>query len=80
MRTNLLIIIVCIILSGVSVVSHLRTGIRSLPPDLDFSNFTNLAVLRYAGAPKSNPTVDPTMNGLVIKIPLIETNLHVGAL
>jgi len=49
--------------------------IRSLPPDLDFSNFTNLAVLRYAGAPKRNPTVDP-MNSLVSKIPLIETNLH----
>ena len=79
MRTNLSIIIVCIMLSGASVVSHLRTGIRSLPPDLDFSNFTNLAVLRYAGAPKRNPTVDP-MNSLVSKIPLIETNLHVGAL
>ncbi|KAI9450837.1 laccase [Lactarius psammicola] len=52
--------------------------IRSLPnfPGRDFSNLNNLAILRYAGAPAANPTVDPTVNVPVSTLPLVETNLH----
>jgi hypothetical protein len=39
----------------------------------------NLAILRYAGASDGNPTVDPTVN-IVIKTPLVETDLHVSVL
>ncbi|KAH9172784.1 laccase [Lactarius sanguifluus] len=51
--------------------------IRSLPPDLGFGNFTNLAILRYANAPQADPKVDPTVP-VVSKLPLVETNLHPG--
>jgi len=51
---------------------------RSLPPDRDFSNLNNLAILRYAGAPAAKPKVDPTVNIPVSQLPLIETNLHVS--
>ena len=60
----------------------MQTGIRSLPnvvPARNFSELNNLAVLRYAGAAKANPTDDPTVNVPVSKLPLVETNLHVGA-
>ncbi|KAI9433619.1 laccase [Lactarius psammicola] len=52
--------------------------IRCLPnvPGRNFSDLNNLAVLRYAGAAKANPTVDPTVNVPVSKLPLVETNLH----
>jgi hypothetical protein len=56
----------------------MQTGIRALPPGRDFSNYNNLAVLRYAGAQHGNPTVNPTVNVPVSKIPFIETNLHVS--
>jgi len=46
----------------------------------NFSDFTNLAVLRYAGASDGNPTADPTVNIPVSQIPLVETNLHVSVL
>jgi hypothetical protein len=45
----------------------------------NFSDFTNLAILRYAGAPDGNPKVDPTVN-ITSKTPLVETNLHVSVL
>ncbi|KAH9008534.1 laccase 3, partial [Lactarius hengduanensis] len=56
------------------------TGIRSLPnvPGRNFSDFNNLAILRYAGASHANPTDDPTVNVPVSKLPLVETNLHPG--
>ncbi|KAI9450838.1 laccase [Lactarius psammicola] len=52
--------------------------IRSLPNGAgrDYSNLNNLAILRYAGAPAANPTVDPTVNIPVSTLPLVETNLH----
>ncbi len=57
-------------------------GIRALPnPELvgafNFSEFNNVAVFRYRGAPDHFPP-DPSQNVPVIKNPLIETNLHVG--
>ena len=58
---------------------ELQTGIRALPPARDFTNNNNLAVLRYAGAPAQNPTVDPT-NPPVSTAPLVETDLHVRVL
>jgi hypothetical protein len=58
----------------------LYKGIRSLPPGRDFSNLNNLAILRYKGAPKKNPTVDPTVNIPVSQKPLVETDLHVSVL
>ncbi|KAI0297810.1 multicopper oxidase-domain-containing protein [Multifurca ochricompacta] len=55
-----------------------KTGMRALPnaAGRNFSNLNNLAVLHYAGAPDTNPTVDPTVNIPVSKLPLVETNLH----
>ncbi|KAH9038745.1 laccase [Lactarius pseudohatsudake] len=52
--------------------------IRSLPnvPGRNFSDFNNLAILRYAGASHANPTDDPTVNVPVSKLPLVETHLH----
>ncbi|KAI0289075.1 laccase [Russula brevipes] len=54
--------------------------IRSLPnaANQNFSDLTNLAILRYSGAPDANPTVDPTVNVPVSQNPLVETNLHVN--
>jgi len=43
---------------------------------LNYSDFNNLAILRYAGATNGSPTVDPTVNIPVSQIPLVETNLH----
>ena len=55
------------------------SGIRSLPNAVgrNFTDFNNLAILHYAGAPDANPTEDPTVNIPVSILPLVETNLHV---
>ncbi|KAI0258277.1 laccase [Gloeopeniophorella convolvens] len=50
--------------------------VRSLPPGQGYTGLTNLAVLRYQGAPRANPTTDPTTNIPVSQLPLVETNLH----
>ena len=57
-------------------------GIRALPnPEqvgaFNFSDFNNVAVLRYQGAPDQFPP-DPSQNVPVIHNPLVETNLHVS--
>lgn len=56
-------------------------GIRALPNlgtgGFNFDNYTNVAVLRYLGAPNQLPP-DPSQNVPVIQNPLIETNLHVS--
>jgi hypothetical protein len=56
-------------------------GIRALPnPELggfNFSEYNNVAVLRYQGAPNQFPP-DPSQNVPVIRYPLVETNLHVS--
>jgi iron transport multicopper oxidase len=49
---------------------------RALPENKDFSNFTNLAILRYDGADDENPTPDPTTNIPTSSSPLVENNLH----
>jgi hypothetical protein len=57
-------------------------GIRALPnlgnPDKTFQNFTNVAILRYLGAPNGNPTNDSNANIPGSQLPLTETDLHVG--
>ncbi|KAI9459879.1 laccase [Lactarius psammicola] len=54
--------------------------IRALPRVagriLDFSNFTNVAILRYDGAPRQNPSNDSAVNVPTSQLPLVETNLH----
>jgi len=54
--------------------------IRALPNSanrtFDFSDFNNVAVLHYDGAPYADPPVDPAVNVPVSKLPLVETNLH----
>ena len=54
-------------------------GIRAVPSfgNQGFTNFTNLAILRYEGAPPSYPP-DPTQNIPSSVLPLNETDLHVG--
>jgi len=57
-------------------------GIRALPqPEqvgaFNFSDYNNVAVLRYQGAPNHLPP-DPSHNVPVLTNPLIETNLHVS--
>ena len=59
------------------------SGIRALPSGAaaisrNYSNLNNLAILRYAGAPKRDPPQDPTVNTPVSQRPLLETNLHVS--
>jgi hypothetical protein len=49
-----------------------------MAPAINFTEFTNLAVLHYKGANDSNPVVDPTVNIPNCTLPLVETNLHVG--
>jgi hypothetical protein len=44
----------------------------------NFSDFNNLAILHYIGAPDGDPTVDPTVEIPVSTLPLVETNLHVS--
>ncbi|KAH9027586.1 laccase [Lactarius hengduanensis] len=54
--------------------------IRALPKVstriLDFSDHTNVAILRYSGAPVADPSADPNVNVPVSQLPLVETNLH----
>jgi hypothetical protein len=56
-------------------------GIRALPQNsirtFNFSEFNNVAVLNYEGAPDANPAVDPDVNPPMLNLPLFETNLHV---
>jgi hypothetical protein len=67
-----------------SIVRLCRTGIRALPQVstrlLDFSDHTNVAILRYSGAPIADPSADSNVNIPVSKLPLVETNLHVSRL
>ncbi|KAI9511061.1 laccase [Russula earlei] len=57
-------------------------GIRSLPTRLpppgtaSFANFTNVAILRYSGAPIQNPTTNPNASIPPSVLPLKETDLH----
>jgi hypothetical protein len=44
----------------------------------NFSNFINVGVLHYAGAPNANPLEDPSVNVPVLQLPLNETDLHVS--
>ena len=53
------------------------TGIRSLPPNGDYTDLVNLAVLHYDGAADGNPTTDPTTDIPTSSSALVETNLHV---
>ena len=59
----------------------MQTGTRALPntPGQNFSDLANLAIFHYAGATYANPTYDPTVDIPVSTVPLVETNLHVGA-
>ena len=61
-----------------------RTGIRALPHVstrlLNFSDHTNVAILRYSGAPIADPSADSNVNIPVSQLPLVETNLHVRRL
>jgi len=52
--------------------------IRALPvsPGRDFSDFNNVAILRYDEADCENPTNDPNVGVPVSTLPLVETNLH----
>ncbi|KAH9963709.1 laccase [Lactifluus volemus] len=52
--------------------------IRALPnaEDQSFKNSTNLAILRYSGAPNRDPKNDPTVNIPSSVLPLKETDLH----
>jgi hypothetical protein len=54
-------------------------GIRALPNIVNqkFTNSTNLAVLRYSGAPTQDPKNDPAVNIPTSVLPLNEANLHV---
>jgi hypothetical protein len=56
-----------------------HTGIRAVPNlgTQGFAGGTNLAILRYAGAPVRDPTPDPTINIPQSRLPLKETDLHV---
>ncbi|KAF8469267.1 laccase [Russula ochroleuca] len=52
--------------------------IRALPnyPVQDYSNYTNVAILRYSSAPISSPQGDPNKDVPQRNNPLKETNLH----
>jgi hypothetical protein len=56
-------------------------GIRALPNPqsgrVNFDGYTNVAILRYLGAPLRYPS-DPSKNVPATLIPLIETDLHVS--
>jgi iron transport multicopper oxidase len=54
--------------------------IRALPnyPVQDYSNYTNVAILRYSSAPISSPQGDPNKDVPQRNNPLKETNLHVS--
>ena len=55
---------------------------RALPDaDLKLFNFSqsnNVAILRYKGAECEDPKEDPSVNVPALKLPLVETNLHVS--
>ena len=57
-------------------------GIRVLPDPttglFNYSDFNNVAVLRYDGAEDGYPSEDPSVNVSQSKLPLVETNLHVS--
>ena len=57
-------------------------GIRALPNigNRTYANFTNVAILRYHGAPIRNPSSDSNANIPASVLPLVETDLHVGTL
>ncbi|KAH9172785.1 laccase [Lactarius sanguifluus] len=63
-----------------SVVVSQTFWIRALPKVstriLDFSDHTNVAILRYSGAPIADPSADPNVNVPVSQLLLVETNLH----
>ncbi|KAH9991923.1 laccase 2 precursor [Russula vinacea] len=48
----------------------------SLTVPSNFSSFTNVAILRYAGAQNANPPGDPSVNVPAFQLPLNETDLH----
>ncbi|KAH9177324.1 laccase [Lactarius sanguifluus] len=54
--------------------------IRALPlaagQSGNFSDFNNVAILRYKGARPGNPTNDSAVNVPISQLPLVETNLH----
>ncbi|KAF8263781.1 laccase [Lactarius quietus] len=54
--------------------------IRALPHVstrlLNFSDVSNVAILRYSGAPIFDPSADPNVNIPVSQLPLVETNLR----
>jgi hypothetical protein len=52
---------------------------RALPNETgrDYTNLTNLAILRYSGAPEKDPSSDPTTNIPKSLLSLNETDLHV---
>ena len=56
-----------------------HAGMRAVPNlgNQGFAGGTNLAILRYAGAPESDPTSDPTISIPQSVLPLKETDLHV---
>jgi hypothetical protein len=55
-------------------------GIRALPNigNQTYQGFTNVAILRYLGAPSENPSDDPDEDIPTSVLPLNETDLHVG--
>jgi hypothetical protein len=66
-------------IENVSNLISTRTGIRAVPNigNQGFTGGTNLAILRYTGAPLRDPTSDPTVNIPQSQLPLQETDLHV---
>ena len=67
------------IIENVSNLISTHTGIRAVPNigNQGFAGGTNLATLRYIGAPQTDPTSDPTVNIPQSQLPLKETDLHV---
>ena len=79
MPTNQLEITVCYLYWQFSDPNLTRAGIRALPNivNQNFTGSTNLAILRYLGAPPRDPKNDPTVNIPTSVLPLNETDLHV---
>ncbi|KAH9979128.1 laccase [Russula compacta] len=52
--------------------------LRALPNtgNQTYDDFTNLAILRYSGAPEEEPSTDPTVDIPTSSLPLNETQLH----
>ena len=53
------------------------TGTRALPENGNYSDFMNVAILRYDGAADEDPTADPSTDVPTSSAPLVETDLHV---